>query len=175
MSEKYPFSAYDKYLTLKMSPGLWLIMVYLMMPYVVTIISVVKKRGDRMAIINMVYPDRSSLGISAVVSLVALGLIYAWARRSPVAPPHVRWIWHRGRIFLFSAILVNVLAIVAAFFNQDFYVVTYTIKLNLIVSALICVYLFTSPRVRDTFADYPHATQDELEEHEKELKKGKDS
>jgi len=175
MDRKYPFTAYDKYLTLKMGPGLWLVMAYLLMPYTVTIMSVVKKRGDRMELINLVYPHRSSLAISALVSVVVFGLVYAWARRSPVAPPHVRWLWHRGRVFLLAALIVNVLVLFAPVFYQGYFVFTRLFILNLIVSGLMIAYVLTSTRVRDTFADYPEATLEELAEREKAMKAGKSS
>jgi hypothetical protein len=148
-------------------------MAYLLMPYAVTIMSVVKKRGGRMELINLVYPDRTHYVISAAVSVVVFGLVYAWARRSPLAPPHVRWLWHRGRGFLLAALVVNVVVMFVPFLYQDYYEITRIVILNLVVTGLMFFYLLTSERVRDTFADYPEATLEELAEREKANKTGK--
>jgi hypothetical protein len=56
MQKQYPFNAYDKNLCLKLSPGLWAIIIFLLRPYFIVVFSLVNRK-DKMGLINMLGSD----------------------------------------------------------------------------------------------------------------------
>lgn len=170
MSNLYSFSNYDKYLSLKISPALWLVIIYFLRPYVLMVSGLRIGRGGgklegTWRIKNMVYPDDFSLFIGIAASIPALLVIFAYAKRKPGAAGFVRRIWRNGVKFLLLSAALNVLILFIPLFlgvSQKF---TTSGWVQLVVSALIIWYLFTSQRIKDTFADFPP------EENEKKVMK----
>ncbi|MCK4951000.1 MAG: DUF2919 family protein [Gammaproteobacteria bacterium] len=153
MPNQYPFNAYDKNLCLKLNPGLWLVIIFLLRPYIIAIFSLVNM-SDRMSLIRMVGPG-TGMTISTIMAFPAIMVIYAWIKRTPDASARVRWIWRHGRELLAASALLTIIYILAI---QLFFK---TIKLNLIgvlpivICPVILYYLYKSQHVRDIFSDFP--------------------
>ncbi len=99
MQEKYSIESYDENLCLRINETLWVILLFLLRPYLVTIISLAS-RTDRARIINMIYSDRMALWWGLLAGVPAILVIYAWIKRKPDAPSFVRMLWHRaGRCY----------------------------------------------------------------------------
>lgn len=155
MSSKYPFSAYDKkYLCLNMSTGMWLVLAFLLRPYVIMIMSLANRR-DRMGLINMFYADRFGMVLGALAAVPALLLIYAWFKRKPDAPDRVRWLWRHGRVLLIASIVLNIVIVFVPVLLGKAAGIGYVGALQLALCAGILLYLLRSQRVEDTFADFP--------------------
>lgn len=158
MQRKYPFSAYDEYLCLKMSAGMWLVLVFLFRPYAIMVMSFATKR-DRMGLINLFYDDRAAMALGAVAAMPMVLIIYAWIKRRPGAAAHVRHIWNSGRWIMLGSALINVAIPVWPILGgtkPDLVAMG-----QLALSALIIFYLLLSPRVRETFADFPEDIEEE--------------
>jgi hypothetical protein len=151
---KYPLSAYDKYVCLDMSVGMWLVIAFLLRPYLIVIISLAN-RQDRMGVIDMFYADRSHLALGALAAIPAVLVFIAWNKRKPGASAFARALWHRGRALLaVSAVLNAVIGLLPLLEGRpggmDYFGVV-----QLVLCGWILVYLHDSERVRDTFADFP--------------------
>lgn len=152
-SGAYPASAYDNKLNLKPSIGMWLVIVFLLKPYLVMLVSLAN-RSNRTELISLVYDHSGVLAMAELAALPALAVVIAWVKRNSGASRIIRWIWNNGRSLLILSTLFNVaiLAISTEWRVDEF---GFFIVLQMILSAFVLFYLWRSDRVRDTFNDFP--------------------
>lgn len=155
MARVYDFSAYDRYLALKVSPALWLAVLFLFRPYVILALSLANRR-EPMGLVDLFYADRLPMAVSCLAALPVVLFVLAYLKRSQALDvPWARKIWHRGRgLLAFSAVL-NVLVALRPFLADMHHRLNYVGLAQLIIALGVLVYLVRSQRVKDTFADYP--------------------
>lgn len=154
MTKHYSIASYDKYLSLRVSGGMWLIFFFLLRPYIIGLMSVVN-RNDRMQLIDMIYSSHLSMSLSALAGIPVILLIYGWSRRSPGASPFVQWIWRKGRILLavsaaFNAVTVFIPLWLGAVNNISVYGWG-----QLFICVVILLTVYFDRYIRDCFADFP--------------------
>lgn len=154
MNKNYTFDDFDKHASLKFNTAIWIVIAFLLRPYVV-VASSLANRSNRMEFINLVYSDFTSMSLSALAALPTMLLIYAWARREPAAPQHVKHIWKAGKILLLVSTLGNAVIAGITLMQGNAYRIEYVALVQLIICGLIVVYLSRSQWVKDTFADFP--------------------
>ncbi|MFQ5642942.1 MAG: DUF2919 family protein [Thiogranum sp.] len=154
MAEKYSIDRYDKNLCLRMNDTLWLILLFLLKPYLVMIISLVN-RTDRTGIINMVYSDKMALWWGLLAGVPAVLVIYAWIKRKPGASSFARNLWRRGRALLAGSAVSSVAIVFIPFFMGAVHQVSKAEWIQLVISIGIVVTLYSSPYIKDCFSDYP--------------------
>jgi len=159
-NQQYGFKDYDSYLCLKVSTGMWAVILFLFRPYVIIILSLVNRR-DRMELINAVYTDRTGMMLGALAAIPVMVFIYAWIKRQPDASDHVRWIWHHGRGLLLLSAALNAGFIIATHLLSEATRFGFINSLQLLVCGVIFYYLLVSVRVNDTFADFPKELSDD--------------
>lgn len=160
MSRLYDFSEYDKFLSLKVGAGLWLVMLYLLRPYIVLIATFRMGRGGTGAagidgIRNILYPDDFSLVLALLSTLPALLFFYAWSRRKPGGGPLVKKLWKNGAGLLVAAAVLNIVVVLVPLLTGAVAAVHLLGWLQIVLAVVIIGYLCSSRRVRDTFADFP--------------------
>ncbi len=158
MTKQYPFSAYDKYLCLKPDFSIWLVLAFLLRPYVVVLLSITNRR-DTMGLINLVYSDRLAMILAAIAAIPAIFVVYAFIKRVPDAPDKVRRIWQHGRELLLGSSFLNILVVFLPLLTGLVRGVSMIGWAQFGVSVYIIYYLFTERRVRDTFADFPQPAE----------------
>jgi len=94
--------------------------------------------------------------------LPALLVLLAWWQRRPEAKRFWRQVWHTGRALLTSSLLLQFMLLAHAQGLQlwESYFLTQGERLaivSLVLNLLLIYYLWRSPRVADTFADFPAA------------------
>lgn len=152
-SKNYPASAYDDKLNLKLGIALWMVIVFLIKPYLVMLISFAN-RSNRTELIYTFYAHDGTLAMAELASLPAIAIFVAWIYRQPGANGIIRWIWRNGRGLLMTSTLLNaVLLVVSTDWNLE--ELGFLSVLQLALSILILLYLWFSDRVRDTFNDFP--------------------
>jgi len=164
MSKLYDFSEYDKYLCLKVSAGLWFVILYLLRPYIILAASLRMGRGGSGAagaggVRNLLYPDDFSLVLALLATVPALLFVYAWTRRRPGAGVLVKQLWKNGANLLAAAAVLNIVIVFVPLLTGA---VTRVHLLGWVQIALVPVivgYLYSSRRIRDTLEDFP-ADQD---------------
>lgn len=163
MSKVYDFRDYDKYLALKINAGLWLVIAYLLRPYIVLIASFRMGRGggagdsDLAAIKQLLYPDDFSLALGIVTTLPVLLLMFGYMKRKPSAGAFIRIIWRNGLRLLGLAVGLNVFIIFVPVLTGIASRVHLAGWIQIALSLVILGYLMNSQRIRDTFADFPVA------------------
>ena len=165
MSRVYPFAAYDKYMSLKLDSNLWFIIVYFLHPYILKASTFQMGRGAKSDSVsglkNLVYPDDFGFFLAFVATIPVLLLIFAYAKRKPGASELVQSLWRNGRNLLAAAAVLNIIVVFIPFLAN----ITHSINIygwgQLALAVAIIIYLYSSKRVTDTFADFPEETEAE--------------
>ncbi len=163
MSKVYPFTAYDKHMSLKLDSNMWLIIVYFLRPFIMKISTIQMGRGAKSdsasGLKDLVYPNDFGFFLAFIATIPVLILIFAYAKRKPEAADYVKSIWQNGRKLLVAAAVLNIIIIFVPFLIH----ITHTINVygwgQLAVAIGIIVYLYQSKRVTDTFGDFPKETE----------------
>ena len=163
MSRVYPFSAYDKDLSLKLDLYMWLIIVYFLRPFILKISSFQIGRGLKSESVkglkDLVYPDDFGFFLAFIATIPVLILMFSYMKRKPEAAEYVRTIWRNGKRLLVAAAVLNIVIIFIPYIAD----ITHSINIygwgQLAVAAGIIAYLYSSTRVTDTFADFPKETE----------------
>ena len=158
MANQYPFSAYDKYLCLKPDVNIWLVLAFLLRPYVVVLLSIANRK-DATGLINLVYSDRIAMILAAIAAIPAIFVVYAFIKRVPDAPDKVRRIWQHGRKLLLVSSFLNILVVFLPLLTGLAREISTVGWAQFGISVYIIYYIFTEQRVRDTFADFPQPAE----------------
>ena len=166
MSKKYSFSDYDKNVCLKLSLGTWLAIIYFLRPLILQLSSIQMGRGNKAAgaggLKDAIYPDDFSLFIAILATLPIIFLIVAWIKRKPGASDFIKKLWRNGKNFLIATALLNIVIIFVPLIMKDYYRITTLDWVQIIVAVGIIIFLSTSQRVKDTFADFPEDSNDKV-------------
>jgi hypothetical protein len=164
MSRVYTFSAYDKYMSLKLDFSMWLIIVYFLRPFMLAISTIQMGRGGVKSdsvrgLKDLVYPNDFGFFLAFVAAIPVLILMFSYMKRKPDAAEYVRIIWRNGRGLLVAAAVVNIVIIFGPFLTHITHSVTIFGWGQFVVATGIIIYLYSSERVTDTFADFPKETE----------------
>jgi len=104
---------------------------------------------------DLVYPNDFGFFLAFVATIPVLMLLFSFVKRKPGAQEWVRKIWHNGKILLVVTAVLNVVIIFVPFMLD----LTHSINMlgwgQLAIALYIIFYLYTTQRVKDTFADFP--------------------
>lgn len=158
MKKKYEFTDYDENLCLRVSPALWIAMLFLFRAYLIALLSVVNFK-DSLALINMFYSNNWQVSLGALAGTPVFVVLFSWKARKPGASARTQWFWRNGRGFLLASAVLNILAVfvpllIGASRGLDVYGLA---QVALCVG--IIVFLFVSKRVSDTFSEFPEAAE----------------
>jgi len=155
----YPLHAYDRHGSLKVSLPLLGVMLYAIRHLLIVFLAYnpSPRLGSAFAFLQ---PLAEPWFVAA--DLPALLVLLAWWQRRPEAKRFWRQVWHSGRALLTTSLLLQFVLLVHAqglrlweayFLTQGERLAIVTLGVNL----LLVYYLWRSPRVGDTFADFPAA------------------
>jgi len=159
MSKLYSFSDYDKYMSLKPGLEVWLIIAYFLRPFIMKISTIQMGRGAKSGSVSrlkdMVYPNDFGFFIAFLATIPVLILVFAYAKRKPGASGLVRKIWHKGRMLLIVTAVLNLIIIFVPFLVDLTYRINMLGWVQLAIAVYVIFYLYSTQRVKDTFADFP--------------------
>jgi hypothetical protein len=163
MSRVYSYKDYDKFLCLKVSSEMWLIMLYLLRPYILLISTLRLGRGGGNSkgisgLKDMVYPDDFSLALGIFATIPVLILMYGLMKRKPGAPDYVQKIWRHGTWLLIAAAVLNIVIVFVPLLLGLIAQIHPAGWVQVVLPLPIILYLYFSQRVKDTFADFPPET-----------------
>lgn len=148
----YSPSDYDDNLTLKLSVPAWLIIAFIMRPFLIFLASVTNK-ADRFGLLNLVYADPSWALLSSFMALPTIVLLISWSNRKINAKSWVLFIWARGRYFLATSLALNIILLILSWLFTGG--LNSFAKSQIILCSLMIYYVIRSTRLRDTFSDFP--------------------
>lgn len=154
---RHPPEAYDRHGCLKVSVLLLGTMVYAIRHMLIVFLAYnpSPKLGSTFAFLQ---PLAEPWFVAA--DLPALLVLLAWWQRRPEARPMWRFLWRHGRMMLTTSLLLQTGLLVHAhgLTLLESYYLTQGERLalvSLVLNLLLVYYLWRSPRVADTFADFP--------------------
>ena len=164
MSEVYTYKDYDKYLSLKPSPEIWLIIAYLMRPYIFLISTLRLGRGGSGAagvdgLKNMFYPDDLTIALGIFATFPVFLFVAAWGKRKPGAADFIQKVWRHGAGVLIFAAALNIAIVFLPWLIGEIHKISWGGWLQVGIATIIIVYLLFSRRVKDTFTDFPRESQ----------------
>jgi len=159
---KYTISDYDANTNLKVSSELWLVMVYFLHPLMLMITSVQIGRGAKNSNVSLLkeamYPDNFSLFIAIVAALPAILVIFTTFKRKPEASDLIKKLWRNGANFLTASAIISITTLIKPLSQitlNHIAMIDLTHGIQLVIAIGILIFLHTSQRVKDTFADFP--------------------
>ena len=159
MSKKYSISDYDKNVCLKLSLDIWLVIIYFLRPLMLQLSSIQMGRGNKATgaggLRDAVYPDDFSLLVAILTTLPIIFLMIAWIKRESGSSAFIKKLWHNGKNLLIVTAILNIVIIFVPLMMKDFYRITTLGWAQVIIAVGIIIFLSTSQRVKDTFADFP--------------------
>jgi hypothetical protein len=148
----YPSFRYDEKFLLKVSPLLWIIMLFLTKDLWIWPLTLVSRSGELIGI--AVREFRTAQLIAEGPAILVLAASF---RRSPAAGPWARIIWRNGRWLLSASAALDLLLVFPRLLHKwdVSHALDWGIALASVASALIIVYLWQSTLIRDIFANFP--------------------
>lgn len=143
---------YDKDYTLKLSPLLWIIILYSLRHFIIVGLSFLPRLHEVAFLREQVEP------VMLASNIPVLMLIIAYARRQPDASAIVRYIWKNGRILISASVVLHLitLCIVEWSLLTHLRPDNFSSLINTVaIDACILVYIWRSKLARDIFADFP--------------------
>lgn len=150
----YHASNFDDLGTLKVSPLLWVIGIYLSRHALILVL------GGLSTFLGQGRADLSGLsalyssGPFLAASLPALVFLSLAIRRAPASATWFRLAWGKGHWFLLGAAGLDLIILLAHWWANAIAVTEWTL-IGAVVDIYIMAYLTRSVRVKDTFADFP--------------------
>ena len=140
--------------SLRISTGLWLLMIYLSRYVLIIGLGAISsfistRRGLDLSGLSILYSSPDFL----LAIMPALLVIAANIKRRPEGNELVRITWRYGRALLTSAIVVD-LCLLYSHWPQRVHQVSLLYVMGPLIDIYLLVYLYSSTRVRDTFADF---------------------
>ncbi len=146
----YPPSRYDENFNLRVSPMLWLAILWSMHPALLLVAGAFAQSGEIFkAVVDYGYNAPSLLS-----SIPGAAVLTARMNRAPEAGERIRWIWRNGRVLLALGLSMQL----GTVFLQHWKEVTElqeAILASLVASAILLVFVLASRYNRDLFADFP--------------------
>lgn len=146
----YPLHNYDNHFCLKVSPLLWLIMLWSILHALALFLGLFASSADVMKMTVEFAYDPLKLASNVPGAL----LLFARMNRRPEAGGFFRWIWRNGK-WLLSAGLAAQIAILLVKHWRDLADVNEAIVLILAGTVACLVALLRSRHIADIFADFP--------------------
>lgn len=152
---QYTTSDFDNFDCLKLSKGIWLLILFVLRAYLIWLMSVTNM-NDRISVIQWIYPNPSFFYLSLFSGVFAFWAVILICLRRPNASQWVRRQWEMIRwILLFSLIFDFSINFFSYFYWQ------FHSPIGLIANGCIILlftwYLFTSNRVKINIGEFPES------------------
>jgi len=149
----YSIGDFDKFDCLKLSKGIYLLLLFVLRGYIIWLVSVTNMQ-DRVSTIQMMFPETSMFYLSLLSGAIGLFMLLIIALRKPEAPRWVKACWRHSRTFLVIALCFDLLiSFIGCFYWQ---IISLNLLLSYVVVAAIFIgFLFKSQKVRLNISEFP--------------------
>lgn len=155
---QYTINDFDNFDCLKLSKGIYLLLLFILRGYVVWLISVANMK-DHTSFLALVFPDTSLFYLSLFSGSIGLLVLLLISLRRPNAAPWVQALWPHSKYLFIAALMF------------DFFVTLYAYYIELfssyywLLAQLSCVLLFifyclSSKRLRINLNEFPKPLPD---------------
>lgn len=144
---------FDNFDCLKLAPGIYLILLFVLRAYIVWIMSVTNMR-DHVGIMQWVFPQTSLFYLSLTSGVIGLFIVFILSLRRPNAANWVRRSWKKCHLLLIAALLFDLLITVLGFFVWQLQSVSWLLAHGTVV-VVATTYILLSKRFAINLSEFP--------------------
>jgi polyferredoxin len=149
----YSINDFDKYDCLKLSKGIYLLLLFVLRGYIIWLISVTNMQ-DRVSTIQMMFPETSMFYLSLLSGAIGLFMVLVIGLRKPDAPNWIKVCWRHCRKFLVVALCFDLLISSIGFFYWQ--IIPLNLLLSYAIVAIIFIgFIYSSQKVSLNISEFP--------------------
>jgi len=152
---KFTTSDFDNFDCLKLSKGVWLLLLFVLRGYLVWLMSVTNM-NDRVGIIQWIYPEPAFFYLSLLSGGLGIWAVIIISLRRPNASLWIRTGWKNIRKILLLSLMFDFTVNMIGYFYWQLNSPAWLI-LNSILVVLFSWYLFNSQRLRINIEEFPES------------------
>lgn len=146
---------FDNFDCLKLAPGIYFILLFILRAYIIWIMSVTNMR-DHVGFIQWIYPQTTLFYLNLVSGVIGLFIVLILSLRRPTASSWVRICWKKCKILLIVALVFDLLIGVLGAFIWHLQSITWLlVHCSLVIAAVS--YIVKSKRFTINIAEFPEA------------------
>lgn len=146
---------FDNFDCLKLAPGIYLILLFVLRAYIIWIMSVTNMR-DHVGIIQWIYPQTSLFYLNLVSGVIGLFVVVILSLRRPNAANWVRVVWQKCHILLVVALAFDLLIGVLGYFIWHLQSLSW-LMMHCLLVIVAMLYIVRSKRFIINLAEFPEA------------------
>lgn len=150
---EYSIEDFDKHDCLKLSKGVYLLLIFVLRGYITWIMSVTNM-NDRSAIVAFIFPETSLFYLSLLSGVLGIFVVLIISLRRPGAPNWVKICWRNCRPILITTLAFDLFVSFLGCFHWQLISMTSLISQALIVSFFI-TYCYKSHRFSINLKEFP--------------------
>lgn len=144
---------FDQFDCLKLAPGIYIILLFILRAYIIWIMSVTNMR-DHVGIIEWVFPQTSLFYLTLVSGVIGLFIVLILSLRRPNAKSWVRICWQQCKILLIVALTFDLIVGIFGFFIWQLQSLSWLmVHTAIVVSAIF--YIVSSEKFAINLAEFP--------------------
>ena len=150
---QYTTSDFDNFDCLKLSKGIWLLLLFVLRGYLVWLMSVTNM-NDRIGIIQWVYPEPMIFYLSLLSGGLGIWAVVIISLRRPNASDWIKSSWQNIRVILLLSLIFDFIINILGYFYWQLNSPVWLILNSLLVTLFSC-YLFKSKRLKINIEEFP--------------------
>ncbi len=151
--KNYTINDFDKFDCLKLSKGVYLLLIYVLRAYIVWLMSVTNFK-DRVATIAWVYPETSLFYLSLFSGALGVFFVFVLSLRRPDAASWVKYCWQHSREILACALIFDWLVNMSAYYFWQMLSLPYLVGQSGI-SIVLLLFCCLSTRFKINTQEFP--------------------
>jgi uncharacterized membrane protein len=144
---------FDNFDCLKLAPGIYLILLFVLRAYIVWIMSVTNMR-DHVGIIQWIFPQTSLFYLNLASGALGLFIVLVLSLRRPNAASWVRSSWKKCDVLLIIALIFDLLITLLGYFVWQLQSMSWLLVHGTLVVGAI-TYILLSKRFAINLAEFP--------------------
>lgn len=150
---KYSMSDFDNFDCLKLSKGVWLLLLFVLRGYLVWLMSVTNM-NDRVGIIQWIYPEPAFFYLSLLSGGIGIWALVIISLRRPNAREWIKCHWRRLRVILLLALMFDFIVNIFGYFYWQLYS-PWWLAINSMLVAIFSGFLLRSQRLQINIDEFP--------------------
>lgn len=144
---------FDNFDCLKLAPGIYLILLFVLRAYIVWVMSVTNMR-DHVGIIQWIFPQTSLFYLNLASGALGLFIVLVLSLRRPNAASWVRSSWNKCDVLLIIALIFDLLITLLGYFVWQLQSISWLLVHGTLVVGAI-TYILLSKRFAINLAEFP--------------------
>jgi lysylphosphatidylglycerol synthetase-like protein (DUF2156 family) len=144
---------FDNFDCLKLAPGIYLVLLFVLRAYIVWVMSVTNMR-DHVGIIQWIFPQTSLFYLNLASGALGLFIVLVLSLRRPNAASWVRSSWKKCDVLLIIALIFDLLITLLGYFIWQLQSMSWLLVHGTLVVAAI-TYILLSKRFAINLAEFP--------------------